>query len=252
MMAGYRTGSQQASLGDEKRRYVADLFSRIAPRYDLMNTLMTGGMHYRWRKIAAKIASNGLAGAALDVATGTGDLALALAGEEGVTRVVGLDLLPDMVARARSKADSRDQDRGAQFAVGDGLSLPFPEDTFACATSAWGLRNMPDLRGSVDEMVRVVMPGGKVVSLESVPLESGLLRPMFRLFFHGLVPFLGQIVGRSRAAYTYLPQSVDSFLTAGALAQLFEEAGLRDVGYRRFGLGAVAIHWGTKAGGGFE
>ena len=251
-MPGNSTSSQPALLGDEKRRYVADLFSRIAPRYDLMNTLMTAGMHHRWRKIAATIASNGVEGTALDVATGTGDLALALARKKGVTGVVGLDLLQDMAARAHSKASSKGQGSATQFAVGDGLSLPFPDSTFSCATSAWGLRNMPDLRGSLEEMVRVVRPGGKVVSLESMPVEKGVFKPVFRLFFHSLVPFLGQIVGRNRAAYTYLPQSVENFLTVGALAQLFETVGLQDVGYRTFGLGAVAVHWGTKAGGGFE
>ena len=251
-MPGYPTSSQQTLDGDEKRRYVADLFSRIAPRYDLMNTLMTAGMHHRWRSIAATVASSGAEGTALDVATGTGDLALALAGKKGVTGVVGLDLLPDMAARARSKASSRGKGSSPQFAAGDGLSLPFPDNTFACATSAWGLRNMPDLRDSLEEMVRVVKPGGKVVSLESMPLEKGVFKPVFRLFFHFLVPFLGQIVGRSRAAYTYLPKSVESFLTVGALAQLFEAVGLQDVGYRTFGLGAVGVHWGTKAGGGFE
>ncbi len=245
-MADPSTSSGEALQGEAKRRYVSDLFSRIAPRYDLMNTLMTAGMHHRWRGVAAEIATRGLEGIALDVATGTGDLAFALTRARGIKQVVGLDFLPKMVARARAKARDRGLEDRAQFIVGDALSLPFPDDSFACATSGWGLRNVPDLRRSLEEMVRVVRPGGRVVSLESMPVEQSSFRPLFRLFFHQVVPLMGQLIARDRAAYTYLPRSVDRFLTVDALAQLFEEVGLKDVSYRRMGLGAVAVHWGTK------
>ena len=236
--------------GQAKRRYVADLFSRIAPRYDLMNTLMTGGMHHRWRKVAATKATQGLEGLALDVATGTGDLAVAIAKVPNIKGVMGLDLLPEMVTRAQTKSFSPSDHQGRllipQFMLGDGLSLPFCDNTFVCATSAWGLRNMPDLEGSLVEMVRVVKPGGRVVSLESMPLERGPLRPFIHLGLHHVVPLMGQLIGRDRAAYTYLPRSVDRFLTAQALARTFEEVGLKDVSYLRLGFGAVAVHWGTK------
>ena len=263
-------GSGETLQGEAKRRYVADLFARIAPRYDLMNTVMTAGMHHRWRRVVANVATRSLGGVALDVATGTGDLALALAGTRDIKGVVGLDLLPEMLTRARSKARSRGLEgfphpgqrtsllgkhvfqntmpgvQGKiQFIVGDAISLPFPNDTFACATTGWGLRNMPDLRLSLQEMVRVVRPGGRVVSLESMPVEGGPFRPLFRLFFYHGVPLMGQLIGGDRAAYTYLPRSVDRFLSVDALARLFEEVGLRDVGYRRMGLGAVAVHWGS-------
>ena len=244
-MADPSTGSGQALLGEAKRRYVAELFARIAPRYDLMNTLMTAGMHHRWRNAAAATASRGLEGTALDVATGTGDLALALAGRRGIQRTMGLDILPDMAGRARRKALSKGLDGSAQFLVGDALYLPFPNDSFACATSGWGLRNMPDVKGGLEELVRVVRPGGRVVSLESMPLQGGPFRLPFRLFFHHVVPLMGQLIAGDRAAYTYLPQSVDKFLSVDDVARLFREVGLVDVGYRRMGLGAVAVHWGT-------
>jgi demethylmenaquinone methyltransferase/2-methoxy-6-polyprenyl-1,4-benzoquinol methylase len=232
--------------GEAKRRYVADLFARIAPRYDVMNTMMTGGLHHSWRKLAVRMAARGLGGAALDVATGTGDLAIALASSPGIDGVVGLDLLPEMVERAQSKARSKGLASRVQFMVGDALSLPFPDDTFACATSAWGLRNMPDLRASLEEMARVVKPGGMVVSLESMPVAGGPARLLLRLFLHRIVPLMGQLLAGDRAAYTYLPQSVDRFLTPEAMARLFEEVSLREVGYRQMGMGAVAIHWGRK------
>ena len=129
--------------------------------------------------------------------------------------------------------------------VGDALSLPYPDDTFVCATTAWGLRNMPDLDGCLGEMVRVVKPGGMVVSLESFPVRKGAMKLVVPLLFHRLVPLLGHLVAGQREAYTYLPKSVEGFLTVEEMACRFEEAGLMDVGYVRRGFGAVALHWGT-------
>ena len=231
---------------EEKRRYVAHMFGRIAYRYDLMNTLMTGGMHHHWRRRAVERATTGLKGCALDIATGTGDLALALALAEGVTAAVGLDLVPPMISLANGKASSKSVSKAVHFLVGDALSLPFPDDTFACVASAFGLRNMPDLHASLEEMGRVVRPGGLVVSLEIVTMERGLFEPLFRLYFHRFVPLVGALIARNKAAYTYLPRSVDLFPSANSLATLLEEVGLRDVGYERMALGTVAVHWGTK------
>ena len=250
-MTGPLAGPGETLQGDARRRFVGEMFGRIARRYDLMNTLMTAGMHHRWRKVAVEAAIRGLtqdsSAVALDVATGTGDLAFSLARATGVAQVVGLDLLPEMVSRARAKATPRALDGRVRFMVGDSLSLPFPDDSFACATSGWGLRNMPDVQRSVEEMARVVKPGGRVVSLESMPVSSGVLSPVFRFFFHHLVPLMGQLVAGDRAAYTYLPRSIEGFLTVDALARLFQAAGLQDVGYRKLALGAVAVHWGTVA-----
>ena len=227
------------------RRYVGELFRNIVPRYDLMNTLMTGGMHHRWRRAAVRKATQGLEGVALDVAAGTGDLTLALADAPGISHVVGLDLVSQMLDTARSKAARRGRGDLCSFMVGDALSLPYPDDTFVCATTAWGLRNMPDLDGCLGEMVRVVKPGGMVVSLESFPVRKGAMKLVVPLLFHRLVPLLGHLVAGQREAYTYLPKSVEGFLTVEEMACRFEEAGLMDVGYVRRGFGAVALHWGT-------
>ncbi len=224
---------------------MGELFHNIVPRYDLMNTLMTGGMHHRWRRDAARIATRDLEGTSLDVAAGTGDLTLALAASPGISHAVGLDLVPLMLERARAKA-SRKRDGGrCSFMVGDALSLPYPDDTFACATTAWGLRNMPDLSSCLAEMVRVVKPGGRVVSLESFPVRKGPMKLVVPFLFHRLVPLMGQLVAGQRDAYTYLPRSVEGFLTVEEMASRFEEAGLVDVGYALRGFGAVALHWGT-------
>jgi demethylmenaquinone methyltransferase/2-methoxy-6-polyprenyl-1,4-benzoquinol methylase len=232
--------------GEAKQRYVADMFARIARRYDLMNTLMTAGMHRRWRQKTAQVATQGLVGKALDIATGTGDLALALARRPGVHFAVGIDFLPEMVALAQVKAHARGLAGKTSLIVGDALSLPFPDASFACATAGFSLRNMADLPKALAEMVRVVGPGGRVATLELTPLPTGARAALPRFYFHRLVPLLGQLIAGDRTAYTYLPQSVDRFLEAENLAELFRGLGLSGVGYLKMGFGMVALHWGNK------
>ena len=232
--------------GADKQRYVADLFSRISRRYDLMNDLMTLGMHRGWKRRTARQASQGLTGPALDVSTGTGDLALELARCPGVDRVVGVDLLPVMIARARERSVKHGPPADIGLLVGDALALPFRDGAFCCATAGFSLRNMPDVRQALEEMVRVVRPGGRVALLELTPMERGLKTRLFRPYFHGLVPLIGRAVAGDRSAYTYLPQSVDRFLEAEALAGMLRELGLARVSYRRLGMGTVSLHWGEK------
>ena len=231
--------------GADRQRYVARLFSRISGHYDLMNDVMTLGMHRSWKRRTVATASDSLAGLGLDVSTGTGDLAFLLAQFSSIDHVVALDLLPEMVSRARAK--SRGKGPGSvNLLVGDALSLPFPAGTFACATAGFSLRNMPDVRRAVEEMTRVVRPGGRVALLELSPMETGLKARIFRIYFHGLVPLLGSLLARDRAAYTYLPQSVDRFYDAEELSAIMGESGLDPVRYKRLGFGTVCLHWGEK------
>ena len=232
--------------GETKQRYVADLFTRISHRYDLMNTLMTGGMHHRWKRQTARLATQGLTGKALDIATGTGDLAFALVRQPGVEHAVGVDLLPDMLALAQVKSRSQYIDQHVTLITGDALTLPFPDNAFACATAGFSLRNMPDLPLALSEMARVVRPGGRITTLELTPLSAGIKSRFFRLYFHRLVPLMGQLIAGDRSAYTYLPQSVDYFLEASRLSDLFRRVGLVDVGHVALGFGTVALHYGTK------
>lgn len=235
--------------GEAKQSYVADLFARIAGRYDLMNSLMTGGMHHRWKRRTARVAAAGLAGPALDIATGTGDLAFALARQPGIDSALGVDLLAEMLTLAQGKGPAKDAPGSVGFLQGDALTLPFPDNSFACATAGFSLRNMPDLPAAIAEMARVVRPGGRVTTLELTPMPPGLKSALFRLYFHRIVPLIGQLVAGDRSAYTYLPQSVDYFLQADRLAGLFKAAGLVEVSYRKLGFGAVAIHQGIKPAG---
>ena len=234
--------------GADRQRYVARLFSRISGHYDLMNDVMTMGMHRDWKRRTAALASEALPGSALDVSTGTGDLAFQMARLPRVDRIVALDLLPEMIFQAQGRA-SRRSGKAVELLVGDALSLPFPTGTFACATAGFSLRNMPDVRQAISEMTRVVKPGGRVALLELSPMESGLRARLFRLYFHGIVPLVGSIIARDRAAYTYLPKSVDVFQDAEELAGILRETGLHSVTYRRLGFGTVCLHWGDKPNG---
>ena len=231
--------------GGERQRYVARLFSRISGHYDLMNDLMTLGMHRRWKRKTAALATQTLSGMALDVSTGTGDLAFQLARRPAVRKTVALDLLPEMISLALARATHR-KESSVNMLVGDALTLPFPTGTFACATAGFSLRNMPDVRQALAEMTRVVRPGGRVALLELSPMNSGLKSRLFRLYFHSLVPLIGSIIARDRAAYTYLPQSVDVFFGAEELADILRGTGLQGVEYTRLGFGTVCIHWGDK------
>ena len=232
--------------GRDKQRYVSEMFARISGRYDLMNTLMTGGLHLRWKEKTARLTTGGLTGKALDVATGTGDLAFSLARCHGMDGAVGVDVLPQMVSLAQEKAKTKRLAQEVTFLLGDAHALPFPDNSFACATAGFSLRNMSNLDLALAEMVRVVRPGGRVSTLELTPMRPGGLTVLMRIYTQGLVPMLGRLIARDRAAYTYLPQSVDYFIDAGTLAGRFQDLGLTGVSYRRLGFGAVTLHWGDK------
>lgn len=232
--------------GDAKQEYVAGLFARIARRYDLMNDLMTFGQHRRWKRHTARLTAKGLQGISLDIATGTGDLARALSRQPEIDHSVGLDLLPEMITLGHAKARGQGLSAKTTMMLGDALRLPFPDGSFACATAGFSLRNMTDLKGALAEMVRVVKPGGRITTLDLSPMADGIKSSLFRFCFHRLVPLMGYIIAGNRSAYTYLPQSVDYFLEADRLAEMFQEIGLVNVGFQRLGMGTVALHWGQR------
>ena len=233
--------------GEAKARFVAGMFARIAGRYDLLNTVMTGGMHHRWRRLATRLVSEGLHGPALDVATGTGDFAFALAKQPGIQEVVGADIVGPMLEVAGRKAKQRKLERRVSFLQADVLALPFPDDTFACATAGFAVRNVTDVLAAISEMARVVQPGGRVAILEILPVKTrGPISQAMRLYFRRVVPLLGRVLTGDQQAYTYLPDSVDAFLAVHELAGVMENAGLRIVRSRTVGMGTVGILVGEK------
>jgi demethylmenaquinone methyltransferase / 2-methoxy-6-polyprenyl-1,4-benzoquinol methylase len=227
-----------------KAEAVRAMFTRIAGRYDLMNSLMTGGRHHAWRRVATAAVVQAPAGPALDLATGTGDLAFALRQAYPRRYVVGADFSEAMLRHADVKRKARGE-RGVALLAADALALPFADRTFACVTSAFLLRNLADLEAGLAEMRRVTQPGGLVAALEITRPGVRGWDAMFGLYFNRVVPLIGAAVARDRAAYTYLPQSVERFVTPPQLAQMMQRAGLGNVRYQRLGLGTIAIHVGT-------
>ena len=211
-----------------------------------MNRLMTGGRDGHWRAIAAREAAPTPGARVLDACCGTGDLSFTLADECPACEVVGLDFTAAMLDRAREKAAAR-QRRGllaATFVRGDVLDLPFADGEFAAVTVGWGVRNVPDVSRAFAEMRRVTRPGGRVVCLESTVAPEGARRRFHEVWMGRVVPLLGRVVTGDATAYSYLPASVEAFPRAEGLAAIMAAAGLVHVRYRRFGLGAVAIHVG--------
>ncbi len=234
-----------SQLGGESRaRYVEAMFSRIVPRYDLMNALMSLGQDRHWRDLTVDGVCLRPGARALDVATGTGELALELA-RRGATLVVGLDFTAAMLAAAREKAAARGLD-SVRFVAGDALALPFEDASFDAVTVGFGLRNVSDLPRALAEMARVLRPGGRMACLE---LTHSPVRPFAlasRPYLYGVVPLLGSIVAGNREAYTYLPESVERFPAAPRLAAMMRAAGFREAGYRLLNFGTVAIHVGVR------
>jgi demethylmenaquinone methyltransferase/2-methoxy-6-polyprenyl-1,4-benzoquinol methylase len=226
-----------------KAESVRAMFTRIAGRYDLMNSVMTAGRHHAWRRLTAAAVAGAPDGPALDLATGTGDLALAVRAAAPRRTVIGADFAEAMLRAAKPKLAAR----GAHIPLlaADALALPFADKTFACVTSAFLLRNLADLAAGLAEMRRVTVPGGLVAALEITRPGVPGWDALFGLYFNRLVPLIGAAVARDRAAYTYLPQSVERFVTPPELARLMTAARLRDVRYRRFALGTIALHVGS-------
>lgn len=218
---------------------VEAMFDRIARVYDRMNAIMTAGMDRRWRERAADLANVGFGDRVLDVATGTGDLAIELRGRVGDSgEVVGLDFSEGMLELAREKAP------GIRFDQGSALDLPYADGEFAAATVGFGARNFSDLGRGLAEMRRVVRPGGRVVVLEITTPQKPPLSWFFRFWFDTAVPALGRFAGDSDA-YTYLPSSVRRFPGPSELGAELVEAGLTDVGWILTAGGIIAIHVGT-------
>jgi demethylmenaquinone methyltransferase / 2-methoxy-6-polyprenyl-1,4-benzoquinol methylase len=215
------------------------MFDRIAGVYDVMNSVMTAGLHHRWRERAVDLARVGPGSRALDVATGTGDLAIALAGRGA--SVVGSDFSEGMLARAREKSPD------VRWEQANALDLPYEDGSFDAATVGFGARNFSDLEGGLAEMARVVRPGGRVVVLEITTPTKPPLSTFFSLWFDRIVPLLGRVTGEDQA-YTYLPSSVKRFPGPSELGGVLARVGLIDVRWILTAGGIIALHSGTVDG----
>ena len=223
---------------------VRDMFGNIARSYDLMNTVMTAGMHHHWRRLGVEAAGVSYGDSALDVCCGTGDFTFALYDSVGPTGfVTGIDFSHRMLAVARRKAERTSG--MVRFEWGDATALDFPDNSFNAATVGFGIRNIIDIGGALAEMTRVVKPGGRVVCLEITQPLRQPFRSFYSLWFDRLVPVVGRTVSRNVDAYSYLPSSVKRFPPAPRLAGMMQEAGLTAVTYRLLAGSIIALHTGT-------
>lgn len=232
---------------DDKAKYIHRMFSCIAGKYDLLNTLLSLNRDKAWRRFA--VAKSGLkpGGTAIDVATGTGKLAIELAkvvGPKG--RVVGVDFSEKMLDRARINISNTGCEEVIELVTERAENLPFPDNTFDCATIGFALRNVTDIKKTLEEMKRVVKAGGKVISLEFTQPKNWLFRKIYYFYFFKILPFVGGIISRKREAYTYLPNSVVNFPSQEKLKEIMEGTGLKDIKIYTLTGGIVAVHVGTK------
>jgi len=231
----------------EHSRRVREMFAAIAKRYDLLNHLLSGNIDRRWRRLVAErlravlVESDALA---LDVACGTGDLALVLASATRGARVMGTDFCRPMLEIAAEKAHTRDLK--IPFIESDALNLPFGDSTFDAVSIAFGLRNLANVEAGLGELLRVLKPGGRVAVLEFSKPIVPVLSLLFQLYFTRVLPRVGGLVSGSRIAYQYLPDSVSRFPDQKRLAGLMRDVGFEEVEYQNLTFGIAALHSGTR------
>lgn len=230
--------------GEERSRYVQDMFGRIAERYNVMNRVMTFGQDLKWRRFVVQQAQLPPDGVLLDLATGTGDIAFEAIKTHPQAQVVGADFALPMMHVGQQLAHGDD----ITWAGADALRLPFPDTRFDAVVSGYLVRNVIDIPQTLNEQMRVLKPGGRIVVLDTSPPPNNLLKPFILIHLNYVIPVLGRLIGGKAAvdAYTYLPESTQSFKTPEELADLMRNAGFVNVAWRTFMFGTMAVHWGEK------
>jgi demethylmenaquinone methyltransferase / 2-methoxy-6-polyprenyl-1,4-benzoquinol methylase len=237
-----------SSSEQDASRRVREMFTRIAPRYDLLNHLLSAQLDRVWRRRAARelkpILDRGDA-IALDLCCGTGDLSFAL--QRGArARIVGADFSHTMLVRARRKAFEADGVAHVEFLEADALRLPFANQTFDLVTTAFGFRNLANYQEGLCEAARVLKPGGTLAILEFSEPAAGLLGDLYRFYCKRVLPRIGGLISGDAAAYAYLPKSVSRFFRPDELAELMRQEGYTQVRYHLMTLNSVALHLGVR------
>ena len=231
----------------EQLRQVRRIFNKVVPVYDLLNRTLSLREDVRWRRFVARSIRKGPCGRVLDVATGTGDLALAIAARPDRPLVIGLDLVPAMLGPARKKIE-RNRARVA-LTCGDGTRLPFPDASFDAVTIAFGIRNIPRRIQAMAEMRRVLAPGGRVYILEFTTPQNPVVRRLYRLYLRSLLPSVGGMVSGDRSSYKYLADTILEFPSPPAFRAEMRDAGFRAARSHALTHGVAWVHVGEKAGG---
>jgi demethylmenaquinone methyltransferase/2-methoxy-6-polyprenyl-1,4-benzoquinol methylase len=227
-----------------RARYVQDVFTRIAPRYDLMNRLMTGGQDLRWRQEVIRRAALTPKSRLLDLGAGTGDLTREALRQQPDLNPLAADFTLAMMRTGREHASPGSE--RIDWSGADALHLPFQDRSFDALVSGFLLRNVADLQTALTEQFRVLKPGGRWVTLDTTRPVRNLLSPLISIHLHFVIPTLGWLLTGQRDAYTYLPESTEHFVRAEELTARLAAAGFHEIGYRRFMFGTIAIHWAKK------
>ncbi|MGH7382716.1 MAG: bifunctional demethylmenaquinone methyltransferase/2-methoxy-6-polyprenyl-1,4-benzoquinol methylase UbiE [Candidatus Methylomirabilales bacterium] len=230
-----------------RREEVRRMFASIVGRYDLLNRLLSLRRDVYWRRVAVALGQIPRGGDVLDLCAGTGDVALEIVRQGSGARVIAVDNCEPMLIRGLHKAKRANAADQIRFAVAPAEELPFADATFDRAFVAFGVRNIADRRRGLREMARVLKPDGRAIILEFSTPSSPLLGPLYRFYSHRILPWIGGLVSGNRAAYEYLPASVDGFPSPEGLQALMEDAGFNDVSVVHLTFRIVTVHQGRKA-----
>ena len=250
-----KTESHSASISikpygegsDSKKEQVARMFDGISGRYDLLNRLLSMGIDIRWRRVALRmLRERGTPARVLDVATGTADLALALAADLPEAEVIGVDLSEGMLGVGRQKVERNGLRSRVRLEQADAENLPFEDGSFDAVTVAFGVRNFENLDKGLGELQRVLRPGGHLMVLEFSRPTSPLVKGLMNLYSRSLMPALGGWLSKDRAAYAYLPASVQVFPEGDAFEQRLKQAGLQPLRQRRLSMGISSVYIARK------
>jgi len=227
-----------------KREQVERMFDSISPKYDLLNRVFSLGIDQGWRRKVMRLVAQEPVEHLLDVATGTADLAI-LASKK-VPQVTGVDISEGMLEHGRTKVAKRGLQKRVVLQRADSADLPFPDATFDAVTVAFGVRNFEELEKGIAEMRRVLKPNGRLFVLEFSKPRHAPMKQLFRFYFHRVMPFFGRLVSKDKAAYTYLPKSVDAFPEGADFVRIMEKTGLRECSASALTGGIASLYRGRK------
>lgn len=229
-----------------KSQQVREMFDNIAPAYDFMNRAMTFGIDRRWRRKAVDMLRRHSHSTILDVATGTGDLALLLARRTAAESITGIDLSEGMIEVGRKKIEQAGLADRISLQAGDCLALPMADNTFDAITVAYGVRNFENLIAGYREMFRVLRPGGTLTVIELSTPVNPLIKPFYKLYTRFIIPAVGRIVSKDVRAYSYLPESIAAVPQRRAMTALMEQAGFEESAFRPLTFGTCCIYTARK------
>lgn len=229
-----------------KSQQVKSMFDNIAPAYDFMNRAMTFGIDRRWRRIAVDMLRRRPHASILDVATGTGDLAILMARRTDAETITGIDLSEGMIEIGRRKVEQASLGHKISLMSGDCLDMPFADNTFDAVTVAYGVRNFENLLAGYREMLRVLRPGGTLTVIELSTPTSRIIRPLYRLYTRHMIPAVGRLISKDTRAYSYLPESIAAVPQRDSMTGLMRQTGFTDTAFRQLTFGTCIIYTARK------